>query len=345
MSPRLLFVHNRRSTFVQIDLDLLGEKYDVTEWYARKGMPNLAALRQAVANCDILFGWFASWHTFYPVLMANALRRPVILVVGGYDTANMPEIGYGNQRGGLRRLITRRTMQHANQLVTNSSFTRAEAIRNVDVDASRVTVVYHGLVPPSLSSKQKEKFVLTVGDVRQDTLLRKGLIPFVRAAAFVPEVPFVLVGEWRGGAIDALREIAPPNVTFTNRLSAEALDDSMARAQVYVQASAHEGFGMALAEAMLHECVPVVTRAGAIPEVVGDAGFYTPSTEAGALAETIRQGLEACIPKGQDACIGKGHDAGAEWGTRARERIVREFPLARRREGLERVIQAGLNEF
>lgn len=329
MSPRLLFVHNRRSTFVQIDLDLLREKYDVTEWYRREQMPNLSNLRQAVANSDLVFGWFASWHTFYPVMMAKALRRPVVLVVGGYDTANMPEIGYGSQRGGLRRLVTRWTMQHADRLITNSSFTRAEAIRNVNVDAGRVTVVYHGLVPPPVTDKRKEKLVLTVGDVRQDTLLRKGLVPFVRAAALVPELPFVLVGEWRRGAIDTLREIAPPNVTLTNRLSAEALDDYMARAQVYVQASAHEGFGMALAEAMLHECVPVVTRAGAIPEVVGETGIYTPSTEAGPLAATIRQALETS----------------AEWGTRARERIANEFPLTRRREGLERVIQAGLNEF
>jgi glycosyltransferase involved in cell wall biosynthesis len=326
MSSRLLFVHNRRSTFVQIDLALLREKYSVTEWHQR--VVNVAPLARAVAASDIVFGWFASRHTFFPVLMAQWMRRPTVLVVGGYDTANLPRIVYGSQRGGLRRWVTRWIMQHADRLITHSFFTRDEAIRNVGVDAERVTVVYLGLQVPPRPDKDKEKLVITVGDVKQDTLQRKGLIPFVRAATLVPDVPFVLIGEWRDRSIDMLRDIAPPNVSFTGWVSPDELHAYMARARVYVQASQHEGFGLAVAEAMLHECVPVVTRAGALPEVVGDAGLYTESTEPGPLAATIRQGLDMRV----------------ELGKRAHERIARKFPLGLRRQGLERVIEAALNE-
>src|SRR5262249_9764122 len=173
----------------------------------------------------------------------------------------------------------------------------------------------------------KENLVITVSDVAQDTLYRKGLIPFVRAAVIVPDVPFVLIGEWRDRSIHKLRDMAPPNVSFTGWVSPDKLHAYMSRARVYVQASQHEGFGLAVAEAMLHECVPVVTRAGALPEVVGNAGLYTDSAEPGPLAATIRKGLDMRI----------------DLGKRAYERIAREFPLGRRRQGLERVIEAVLN--
>ncbi len=111
--------------------------------------------------------------------------------------------------------------------------------------------------------------MLTVGNVDRPNLQRKGLEPFVRAAALLPGRRFVVVGAWLDDAIEQLRAIAPPNVTFTGRLSDAQVQDQLRRAAVYVQASLHEGFGMSLAEAMAAGCVPVVTRAG--PMVAGAA--------------------------------------------------------------------------
>jgi glycosyltransferase involved in cell wall biosynthesis len=320
-----LFVHNRSTRFVQIDLALLREEYFVTEWHER--VVNVASLARAIAASDLVFGWFASKHTLLPILIARWMRRPTILAVGGYDTANLPRIGYGSQRGGPRRWITRWIMQHADRLITPSFFARDEAISNVGVNAERVTVVYLGLQAPPRPDKRKERLVITVGDVMQDTLQRKGLIPFVRAAALLPDVPFVLIGEWRDRSIDLLRAMAPPNVSFTGQLSLEELYGYMSRARVYVQASEHEAFGLAAAEAMLHECVPVVTRAGALPEVIGDTGLYTDSTEPQPLAATICQALNMRIDLGRSA----------------HERVVSKFPLGLRRQGLEQVIESALS--
>lgn len=326
MPARILFVHNRRRTFVEIDLALLRESHLVTEWQG--SALNIHSLARAVAANDAVFGWFASRHTFLPTLLARWMRRPIVLVVGGYDSANLPEIGYGNQRSGLRRWVTRWIMQCADRLVTNSFFTRDEVIRNSGVEADRVSAVYHGLRPPPPEARDKQdNLVITVGDVMRDTLQRKGLVAFVRSAALLPEAQFVLIGEWRDRSIDELRKISPPNVSFTGWVSPDELHAYMKRARVYVQASLHEGFGLAVAEAMLHECVPVVTRAGALPEVVGDAGLYADSAEPGPLAAAIRQAL------GKQTNLGR----------LARERVADKFPLGQRREGLERAIEAALH--
>jgi glycosyltransferase involved in cell wall biosynthesis len=313
---RLLFVHNHLASFVRIDRDLLRERYAVREWFQRGRAVNLVALRRAIAECDLVFGWFASWHTFLPVQFARVFHKPSLLVVGGYDSANMPEIGYGNLRGGFKARVTRATMQNATALVTNSNFTREEVIHNAQVAPERVTAIYHGLEAIPAPTLPKENLVLTVGNVDRDNLERKGLEAFVRAAAYLPNIPFVVVGAWRDDAVEYLKRIASSNVEFTGWVETERLEKYLARARVYVQPSRHEGFGMAVAEAMLHQCIPVVTRAGALPEVVGDAGMYADSREPRAVADAIQHALTL----------------DARWGDRARERIWREFPIERRRE-------------
>ena len=64
-------------------------------------------------RADLVFGWFASWHTFFPITLAWLLRKPSVQIIGGFDTANMPDIGYGYQQGGLRRWASRWIMRRA----------------------------------------------------------------------------------------------------------------------------------------------------------------------------------------------------------------------------------------
>lgn len=315
---KILFVHNHLASFVRIDRDLLAEKYDVREWFQRGRAVNVFALRRAVAECDLVFGWFASWHTFFPILIAQQQRKPSILVVGGYDSANLPEIRYGNLRGGFKAWLTRATMQRATALITNSQFTRNEVIENARVQPERVTAIYHGLDATPAPNLPKKDLVVTVGNVDRANLERKGLNAFVRAAADLPNVPFVVVGTWRDDAIAELKKIASSNVEFTGWVETERLENYLARARVYAQPSRHEGFGMAVAEAMLYQCIPVITRAGALPELVGDSGVYAESHAPRAIADAIQHALTL----------------DAHWGHCARARIIQEFPMNARREKL-----------
>ncbi len=175
-------------------------------------------------------------------------------------------------------------------------------------------------------TERRTDTILTVGNVDRANLRRKGLEPFVRAAERLPRLHFVLAGAWLDGAIDDLRRIAPPNVTFAGRLSDDALAALFRAAAIYVQASAHEGFGLALAEAMGAGCAPVVTRVGALPEVVGDAGVYAASAGPDDLAAAIARALSARTTL----------------GAAARARIAALFTLERRADGLAAVIDDSL---
>jgi glycosyltransferase involved in cell wall biosynthesis len=324
---RVLFVHNSKASFVAIDRAILAERYEVEDLYQPGRWPNPVRVIGGVARADVVFGWFASWHTFFPITLAWLMRKPSVMIVGGFDTANMPDIGYGYQQGGLRRAASRWIMRRARRLATNSEYSLSEIERNTPIPPARVRVIHHGVPDPfGAEPSTKEREALTVGAINHRTLVQKGQIPFVEAAAELPDVRFTFAGKWLDGSVEELRARAGENVSFTGWLSDDDLHAAYRRAAVYVQASRHEGFGLAVAEAMLAGCVPVVMNVTAMPEVVGDAGVLIESQEPAEVAGGIRRALE----------LGPGA------ANRARERILTAFPIERRREGILGLVEDAL---
>ena len=319
MKQRVLYVHSRKASFVAIDREILAERYEVEDLYQPGRWPNPLAVVRGVLRADLVFGWFASWHTFFPVTLAALLRKPSVMIIGGFDTANMPDIGYGYQQGGVRRWASRWIMRRATRLVTHSNYSLSEIERNTPIPPERVRVVHHGVPDPfGEAPAAKEREAMTVGAIDHTTLVQKGQLPFVEAARQLPDVRFTLAGKWLDDAVEQLRARAGDNVELTGWLSDQDLLAAYRRAAVYVQASRHEGFGLAVAEAMLAGCVPVVMDVTAMPEVVGDAGVLIDSQDPGAVAEGVRKALEL----------------GPDGARRARERILRDFPMERRRDGI-----------
>lgn len=322
---KILLVHSGNESFVRLDLELLQKSFSVNEFYAQKKLPyNVRGLWAAIQKTDILFCWFASWNSFLALLLSKLFRKPSILVIGGYDVANLPEADYGHQRGGLKKYVSCWAMNLAALLLPFSFYSQQEAEQNASISVKRMKVVYIGVPDPlgRLLETPRARMALTVGKVEWPNLKRKGLESFVRAAGRLPDVQFVLVGAWADESIDYLRSIASSNVIFTGRVTDEELLGYYQQASIYVQASLHEGFGMSVAEAMLAGCIPVVTRAGSLPEVVGDCGFYSDSPEPLDIAEAIEKALESS----------------GSIRARARERILSNFPLEKRRKLLEEII-------
>jgi glycosyltransferase involved in cell wall biosynthesis len=322
---RLLFVKSRRASFIELDGRLLAERYDVREIYQPGRYTNPRTVLREVARADVIVGWWASWHTILPFTLAWLLRKPSLLIIGGFDTAAEPEFGYGYQLGGIRALMSRFTMRRAAVLMTNSEYSRSEIERNIGFPRERVRLVYHGIPdfdtaggPLAARPDQptERPMILTVGILDRTNLDRKGLRAFARTAQLLPELEFVIAGRIVGEAGAELTAIGAPNVTLAGWVSDDELAALYSRASVYVQASKHEGFGVSVAEAMLARCVPVVTSVGALPEVVGDTGIV----------------LTDGAPKSIAAGIGRA--LASPTGDAARARVLECFSVAQRRESL-----------
>ena len=150
-------------------------------------------------------------------------------------------------------------------------------VDTVGVRPEKVRQIYYGLDLPAARPRDElrrahgipvDRFV--VGFVGRLTP-QKNLERFLDAVAGVPEVHAVLVGEGEQGSELRRRAQGMPNVQFLGYLPNGA--ELIACFDVFCLPSRFEGLGMVLVEAML-QGVPVIgTRAGAIPEVLGDGRY------------------------------------------------------------------------
>ena len=222
-----------------------------------------------------------------------------------------------SSRAASRRLLARTSMRLAGRLMTNSEYSRDELRRNAGFDARGRLPRRFPTLSPASPRGRASGWRSPSRNVARLSLERKGLRPFVEAAALAARRRVRPRGQVaRRRRRPSCAPLAAANVRLTGGLTDEELDGLYERASVYVQASRHEGFGMTVAEAMLAGCIPVVTAAGALPEVVGDAGVVVDV----ARSERRRRGRDdeaLGLPRGR--------------ARRARERVLERFPLEVRR--------------
>ena len=287
--------HRRR--FTDLDLTLLRRKYRITtleyngllRMIRRLGPIGLIRLVRA---SDSIVSWWGDLHSAFFCLLGSLLGRPTVVMSGGYDVVRMPEIGYGLGDTIKGRIYAYMAFHLSKKIIVNSMDSKETIVRNYRVPRKKVEVIYHATdvfdTAPECRYENKRPFlVITVGRVSWVNLRRKGIETFVRSATFLPTADFEVIGEWIDNSVEYLKKIASENVVFKTHVNDLELVESYRQAKVVVQASYHEGFGCALAEAMSFGCVPVVTRRGALPEVVGETGYYVEYGNAEDLAGAI----------------------------------------------------------
>ncbi|HUV31713.1 MAG TPA: glycosyltransferase family 4 protein [Acidobacteriota bacterium] len=209
-----------------------------------------------------------------------------------------------SSRTWLKRRLVRRAenylLRNADIAVTNSRFT-AGLVRKAGRPDIPVIVASPGLEVsrscdsgPRTADRDGVVRLLYVGECSRI----KGLIYLIRAMPQLGRVDVVL--DVAGGteqepyhmrAIQALidRLGLRQRVTFQGFVDRERLHDLYRRSSLLVMPSLSEGYGMALAEALCFGLPAVVTRVGAVPEMVTDGltAIVVPPADAPALAGAI----------------------------------------------------------
>jgi glycosyltransferase involved in cell wall biosynthesis len=316
---KILMLNEPTSTFLKNDYAILKESGHEVDLISSDSYIGYFKQWRKARGYDLYFSWWGT--SLCTVVFAKLFNGKSMIVAGGVDAAEVPEIHYGAFTTWKKHLV-KFVFQTADVVLPVSETTRMEVLRHSKPRSVRV--IYNGIDTERYKPEGlKENMVLTVSKVGWSTIKKKGLETFVRCAKYLPDVPFILVGKHEDSdCVNHLTRIASPNVRIPGYVSFEELLGYYRRAKVYVQVSFHESFGVALGEAMSCGCIPVVTRQTALPEVVGDTGFYVPYGNPKATAKAIREALNA-----------------ASGGRRkARDRIKDMFPLQKRKEKLVEII-------
>ncbi len=198
--------------------------------------------------------------------------------------------------------LTRVSVRRAAHVITVSEFTRREVLDLLGVPPAKVTAIPNGRDPrfqpvdeSTLAAfrarmRLPPRFLLFVGTLEP----RKNVPTLLRAYARVKErlrLPLVIGGGkgWLYDEIFALvRELSiNDEVRFLGFVDRDDLPLLYAAATAFVYPSLYEGFGFPPLEAMASGTPVVVSDAGSLQEVVGDAGMIVPARDVDALAESL----------------------------------------------------------
>ena len=246
-------------------------------------------------------------HSLHPLLMPTR-RAAQVVTIHDLNFLTHPE----RTRAEIRRdypALARRHAHRADQVIVVSEFTAGEVQRLLGVPRDRISVCSPGApcwgprtaIPP-------DGYILFFGTLEPRKNLG-ALLDAYEALASKRSVPRLLVAgkptEQSGPWLD--RMARPPLAALVQHVG---YVDPARRRELYegaallVQPSFEEGFGLPVLEAMTVGVPVVAARAGALPEVGGDAVLLADPHDPSTIADAIEQLLDD--PARASRCTARG---------------------------------------
>jgi glycosyltransferase involved in cell wall biosynthesis len=205
------------------------------------------------------------------------------------------ETGLASEMANALRVSEIRALAATRHVITTDHSTAAVLAADYAVPPARISVALPGTRRVSRPRKRREGPVriLTVGAI----VPRKGYDFLVRALAGLRDFDWhlTLVGD-RTRSSETVAELdrliselgLVQKITCTGAVSAEQLDMLHDNADLFVQSSWFEGYGMALADAIAYGLSVIATRTGAAPRIVPpEVGLLVPPGDQVALARAL----------------------------------------------------------
>lgn len=316
------------ASFAETDIKLLrelGHAVHVLPWHGR---PWVKLAREALW-CDVIYCWFVGHHSY----LASFFHKPMVVCIGGYDFANLPEYRYGNLRTWFGRRVARRVWKRADAILAVAFSLVLEAEHAMGQELVLYAPTGHDGDYWTPGDGQRPYDVVSV--ITADTPLRarlKGLDVLYALAYAMPNVEFHVVGT----AIPAKDVIQlqlpwpwpPGNVTLHPWMGRDELREMYRKSKVHLQLSRREGMPSSLCEAMLCGCVPAATAVGDTQLIVAGTGEHIFPGDLPWMVANARDAVRSAIQLSRSGA-----------GLHARQRVLTMFNLERRKLFLEVVLE------
>jgi glycosyltransferase involved in cell wall biosynthesis len=230
--------------------------------------------------------------------------------------------------------------KEAAMIITDSQSSKIDLINYLNVDESKIKVIYLGVSPqllkfnhtdPALKiqtvSKVKLKYglnnpyFLSVGTLEPRKNLKKIIAAFYEISKTNPDFNLVIVGHHGWG--DEIYKYIPadlkPKIRLLGGLNDRELYCLYAGAEVFLYPSLYEGFGLPVLEAMTLGTPVVTSDRGSLKEVAGSAAVIVNPTSVSEISQGIITAIEN---KAKLAEVGRSHAAKFTWERTAAETMA-----------------------
>lgn len=232
--------------------------------------------------------------------------RKHIITVHDLHFLHYPEFQTAESLGFYRGQIEW-AVRHADHIFAQTQNTRQDIIDMLQVPPEKITVHLLGihesfrlLAPETIETRLApyhlpDAYLLFVGTIEPRKNLPRLIQAYQQLKAALPDLPPLLIGGqlgWQADASLAAIRAAGDDVIWFENVPFSVLPALYNRAVALILPSVHEGFGLPAVEAMACGTPVIVSKRGALPEVVGDAGVYIDPEDSENMADAIRQVLQ-----------------------------------------------------
>ena len=293
---KIYFIGPLISTFVKRDIAILQKQHDLLLMDSPVGSGATGLIRLIcksiisilkIPTCDGIFCWFADYSTLVPALIAKLLGKKVYVVAGGFDVCYIPEMDYGARARRFRWFCVKNTFKCATKIFPVSGYAEKMLFDRFGFKLTNTSVIYNCIEYDEIRSFVLNAFrrdqILTISQTHLPLeFVLKGIDRYIGIARKLPNRKFVIAG-LRGEALKMAHaqsigipniEIIPGPLDFKTQLMELFLKSS-----AYCQLSLDESFGLAVVESMACGCMPIVSEAGALPEITNSVGRTARSDE------------------------------------------------------------------
>src|SRR5712664_701133 len=263
-------------------------------------------------------------------------RCPVVLTVHDICYTSHPEWFSARDLSVLSATVPW-SIRRAARVITVSDLCRTEIIERYRVPEEKVVRVYNAAGPAAQALSEAEArvdvaalgidpsrpYVLAVGNLQP----RKNLVRLIKAFADLTaqgiDADLVIVGpeHFRSDLVRQEAAGLDARVRMTGYLTHRQLAACYECATVFAFPSLFEGFGIPALEAMAHGTPVVCAKAGALPEVCGDAALYFDPLDTTSIATTLKRVLTDPVLRAVLSGAGRARERRFSWRQAAQETL------------------------